>query len=993
MKKLLLPLLTLSGLAVLFLMYGTSSATTQSATIWLGSKTPELDHSCPETHYYYYADGRSSNDITFEIPSDRTITSGTITFYQIGPTDGCGGSTGSYCASNSGGQATFYLNDNEIGTFYHGSEGEDSGTYTAESDGDNNKFGQYHCCDCAYSKTLSASDLQSGTNTINYTNFNLGSSGWTEIESIKVTYNYTTDGNAVPEDIICYNSDLWHSDAEGDPTTIYEECAPRSSCRNDTLQCHENSIIEMELDDIHTEIFDTKATVAVDIPSDYCGTTINTKVTKADCQDPSILCGRSGPTYLWTDPGEYCEFNITKGETFYFRVSDYDGYCGDYEDEHWYIHTETVCSSDSDDNGDTDDDTGDDDEPDEHGASLSKSIYTDDDDGIPIVVTFPQGEGELDARAVLYDECGRDVMNDTYIKDIHDNTSSPVTLTVPIRHDIICHDSEYCWGDPYPPSGDYTIELEIWEMSGDNKISTIYSTSLDLTYNGLGEDVNCAVCGDDVCETGENCEADDCCGGEVVDRFSDPNNCGDCGDACYVTEECIGGVCIDQGNGEPACTSEDCVRAKECAGALSAAEACLMEIIDIIPYIDKPAAVSLLAEDMCELKDRIESGDAIGSAITAVLTAIDLADNAADFYPGLGNLISASIDTIEGAFDCLEGIIYQYYVKPVCGGYTLSCIQDIFTGVALVRTGYNIAVHAGRSPVALSAVDNSGNPLGGINGVLTFNEADFNVVVVINPENMTSGYNVEVTGTGSGTYTLETAIISSDGEVTKEIKQENIAITSGEKNHYGVLVPKSLNPNDIYMGRTDIAPVHPEPDIPTFYDLPASHWAYDYVMELTAFDVISGYEDSTFRPEQPITRAELLKITMEGLNISTDVTGGAPFHDVLPDHWFYKYVVAGVYHGIIEGYYDDTFRPNQNINRAEALKIVLEAAGIDVSSSPGVMTYTDVEYKAWYGDYVSYATHYEIVSGYGDYTFRPSNSITRAEASKIVNLVMDFTMQ
>lgn len=982
MKKFFLPLLTISGIVMLFLMYGTSSATTQTSTIWLGSEHPELNHSCPETHYYYYADGRSFNDITFEIPSGRTITSGLITFYQIGPTDGCGGSTGSLCSSNLGGQATFYLNGNKIGTFYQGSAGESNGAYTAESDGDSNKFGQWYCCNCTYSKTLSASNLQSGTNTISAANFNLGNSGWTEIESIKITYNYTTDADeGEDENIICYNSDLWYSDDAGNPTEIYEECAPLSSCRADTLKCHANSIIEMGLDDIHTEIYATNATVAVEIPSDYCGTTINTKVTKADCQDPSILCNRSGSNYLWTDPDEYCEFPVAKGETFYFRVSDYDGYCGDYEDEHWYIHTESVCGDDD----DTDD-------LNDFGASLGKSIYTDDDDGISITITFPEGTGEFDARAVLYDACGRDVMENTYIKDIYNNSSSPTILTVPIRNEIICHDSEYCWGDPYPPSGDYTIELEIWKMSGDNKLDTVYLTSLDLVYNGLGEDVNCAVCGNNVCETGENCKADNCCKGKVVDRFSDPNNCGDCGNTCYITEECIGGVCIEQEE-EPQCISEECLRAKECAGSLSALEACLMEIIDIIPYIDKPAAVSLLAEDICELKERIESSDHIGSAITAVLTAIDLADNAADFYPGLGNVISASIDTVEGAFDCLEGIIYQYYVKPVCGVYTLRCVQDIATGIALFKMGYNIAVHAGRSPIVLDAVDNFGSPLGGINGILTFNEPGFNTIIVINPENITNGYNVEITGTDSGTYTLETAIISSSGEVKKELKQENIAITSGQKNYYKVQVPKSLDPNGIYMAETEIEPPHPEPDITAFYDLPASHWAYGYVMELAAFGIIRGYEDSTFRPEQPITRAELLKIIMEGLNISTDVSGENTFYDVMANDWFYKYVVAGRYHGIIEGYLDNTFRPNQNINRAEALKIVLEAAGIDVSNSPGVMTYIDVDYTAWYGNYVAYATNYGIVSGYGDFTFKPGNSITRAEASKIVNLVMNYTAQ
>jgi len=108
-----------------------------------------------------------------------------------------------------------------------------------------------------------------------------------------------------------------------------------------------------------------------------------------------------------------------------------------------------------------------------------------------------------------------------------------------------------------------------------------------------------------------------------------------------------------------------------------------------------------------------------------------------------------------------------------------------------------------------------------------------------------------------------------------------------------------------------------------FSDVPMQHpnaKAIDYVRDE---GIVSGYPDGTFKPEQPINRAEFTKIIIEA------VLGQAPlehagecFPDVNSEEWFYPYVCYAKRVEIISGFPDKTFRPGQNISFAEAAKIV-----------------------------------------------------------------------
>lgn len=164
------------------------------------------------------------------------------------------------------------------------------------------------------------------------------------------------------------------------------------------------------------------------------------------------------------------------------------------------------------------------------------------------------------------------------------------------------------------------------------------------------------------------------------------------------------------------------------------------------------------------------------------------------------------------------------------------------------------------------------------------------------------------------------------------------------------------------------------------------HWASGYLEELRKKGVFQGYLGGDMRPTQPITRAELAKIILKAKGISTSrINFSDKFTDVTTRDWFWRYVLQAEELGIVQGYGDGSFRPNQSVNRAEALKMILEAFEVDLVNEPyGV--FPDVRPSVWYAGYIDTASRYDLVQGYPDGYFRPYNQITRGEAAKIVYL-------
>jgi len=172
----------------------------------------------------------------------------------------------------------------------------------------------------------------------------------------------------------------------------------------------------------------------------------------------------------------------------------------------------------------------------------------------------------------------------------------------------------------------------------------------------------------------------------------------------------------------------------------------------------------------------------------------------------------------------------------------------------------------------------------------------------------------------------------------------------------------------------------------SFSDLSLSSPSYTAIMYLKNNGILQGYPDGTFKPDQQVNRAEALKTILLGLEISVkDAAGTISLKDINPDSWYAPYVIAAIQRGIIQGYSDGTFRPAQTVNLVESLKIMLLAAKINLTTIPPQQNlYSDAFNNQWYSPYLAYAKNKNLIQPDGQNKIYPNKAITRAELADIL---------
>ncbi len=152
---------------------------------------------------------------------------------------------------------------------------------------------------------------------------------------------------------------------------------------------------------------------------------------------------------------------------------------------------------------------------------------------------------------------------------------------------------------------------------------------------------------------------------------------------------------------------------------------------------------------------------------------------------------------------------------------------------------------------------------------------------------------------------------------------------------------------------------------------------------------IFGYEDGTFRPDNNMSRAEAAAIFARLISEQKGekISGKSSFNDVSKSEWYSDYIGYLSKYGIIKGYADNTFRPNDNVTRAEfvAMTVRFDALFNEVKKGSYTVKYTDVATNYWAYSDVAYAKHAGWLNGYADGTFKGDNAITRAEVVTVVN--------
>lgn len=150
------------------------------------------------------------------------------------------------------------------------------------------------------------------------------------------------------------------------------------------------------------------------------------------------------------------------------------------------------------------------------------------------------------------------------------------------------------------------------------------------------------------------------------------------------------------------------------------------------------------------------------------------------------------------------------------------------------------------------------------------------------------------------------------------------------------------------------------------------------------FAYLTGYDTGTFGPNKNMTRAEVAQMFYNLLR-NKEVPITVSFTDVAPDTWYARAVNTLGSLGIITGVGNNQFEPDRAITRAEFTSIAMRFAKLDTS---GENIFSDVSADNWFYGQVVGSIKYGWITGYEDGTFRPLNTITRAEATTIVNQML-----
>ena len=157
------------------------------------------------------------------------------------------------------------------------------------------------------------------------------------------------------------------------------------------------------------------------------------------------------------------------------------------------------------------------------------------------------------------------------------------------------------------------------------------------------------------------------------------------------------------------------------------------------------------------------------------------------------------------------------------------------------------------------------------------------------------------------------------------------------------------------------------------------------------FKYINGFEDGTVRPDGVLTRAQGAKMLYYVLDLDLKEQSEKDFSDVAQSFWGYSAISALSNAGIINGYAGNVFKPDKGLTRAEFATIVARAMKIDVAGKKA-NAFKDVG-GHWAEGSIAALSEKKFIGGYGDGTFRPNSYLTRAEAVKMINKAVGMNVK
>lgn len=356
------------------------------------------------------------------------------------------------------------------------------------------------------------------------------------------------------------------------------------------------------------------------------------------------------------------------------------------------------------------------------------------------------------------------------------------------------------------------------------------------------------------------------------------------------------------------------------------------------------------------------------------------------------SVVSAPVKIAEDVKDISAGAFHSCLLKKngslwTCGDNSLSqtgtgdTLQDpltqVMTGVRSVSAGsyHNFAVSTDGTVYAWGYGISGQLGNGGDEQIATPTVTSFPYVQVFACNDNTFGIdtNGDIYSFGDNTNYRLGKSNGSDSALPVRILDQNMTWVytdepvDNDDHHHGADVPPVTTPD------VSDEPVTDEP-----------------VIVCTPF--VNGYTDGTFQPDRSVSRAEFVKMLVAALGEDFDPEknyGTCSFSDVHLGGWYENYVAYAEQRGIVTGYQDGTFHPNDSISRAEASKMTAVAMGLDVENAPSA-NFEDVAQNSWETDFINALANEGVLNGDGRGHFRPTARLSRSEAVKMISSAAGF---
>jgi hypothetical protein len=173
----------------------------------------------------------------------------------------------------------------------------------------------------------------------------------------------------------------------------------------------------------------------------------------------------------------------------------------------------------------------------------------------------------------------------------------------------------------------------------------------------------------------------------------------------------------------------------------------------------------------------------------------------------------------------------------------------------------------------------------------------------------------------------------------------------------------------------------------SFSDVSGDYWARTSIEHSGTVGLVEGYPDGTFRPERALSRAELATLLVRAKGVTLPTADKSVFPDVSRSHWAARYVAAAEEMGLVKGYPDGTFRPNQKISRAEGIMVLARFEGLTDPERGELIypPYSDVPLDHWAVGMINSAKDAQFLDYVKGDQLKPREDFPRAEAVYILS--------